>query len=165
MIPDLPLPAPATDAALIQSFLANRDEPCPNCNYNFRGLMGNQCPECGHRIRLCVLRDIPAIPRFIYRFAIGTLVLLCTTSARWLFGFTRTIFLSGIPRMHVALLMLELGVEAVLAASVLGIGLIRNRTRGYANGALTIIGGCIGVQFLASIIAFVREVGRATGLW
>lgn len=30
----------------LRSFLADRDEPCPNCGYNLRGLQGAMCPEC-----------------------------------------------------------------------------------------------------------------------
>jgi hypothetical protein len=30
----------------LHSFLADRDEPCPNCGYNLRGLATDVCPEC-----------------------------------------------------------------------------------------------------------------------
>ena len=38
----------------LQSFLADRDEPCPNCRYNLRGLTGNVCPECQQELSLRV---------------------------------------------------------------------------------------------------------------
>ena len=31
---------------LLRSFLADRDQPCPSCGYNLRGLTTNHCPEC-----------------------------------------------------------------------------------------------------------------------
>jgi hypothetical protein len=38
---------------LIQ-FLATRDEPCPSCGYNLRGLTSQACPECGEALELRV---------------------------------------------------------------------------------------------------------------
>jgi hypothetical protein len=35
-------------------FLADRDEPCPNCGYNLRGLTTAACPECRHELVLGV---------------------------------------------------------------------------------------------------------------
>ncbi len=34
----------------IAAHLATRDIPCPNCNYNLKGLVKPQCPECARRI-------------------------------------------------------------------------------------------------------------------
>lgn len=31
----------------IRSMLADKDVPCPNCEYNLRGVQGGCCPECG----------------------------------------------------------------------------------------------------------------------
>lgn len=38
----------------LRSFLAERDEPCPNCGYNLRGLTTDVCPECRHELVLGV---------------------------------------------------------------------------------------------------------------
>lgn len=38
----------------LKTFLAERDEPCPNCGYNLRGLMSDTCPECRQELVLGV---------------------------------------------------------------------------------------------------------------
>lgn len=38
----------------LRTFLAERDEPCPNCGYNLRGLGTSTCPECRHGLVLCL---------------------------------------------------------------------------------------------------------------
>src|SRR5437016_1347309 len=50
----------ASDASLLQTFLADRDVPCPQCGYNLRDLRGSRCPECGEDL---VLRVTVAEPR------------------------------------------------------------------------------------------------------
>jgi len=45
---------PAQESALLRLYLADRDVPCPQCNYNLRNLTGNVCPECGEEIALRV---------------------------------------------------------------------------------------------------------------
>lgn len=45
----------AGDPALI-AFLSDRDEPCPACGYNLRGVEASQCPECGGPLRLSLAR-------------------------------------------------------------------------------------------------------------
>jgi hypothetical protein len=42
------------DDALIH-WLADRDVPCPLCNYNLRALTTPRCPECGNDLRLSVI--------------------------------------------------------------------------------------------------------------
>lgn len=42
------------DHELLEQYLANRDELCPACGYNLRGLTGTHCPECGDELRLHV---------------------------------------------------------------------------------------------------------------
>ncbi len=49
---------PAED--FLQSFLADRDAPCPGCAYNLRGLTTDRCPECNQHL---VLRVNLAEPR------------------------------------------------------------------------------------------------------
>lgn len=36
----------------LATFLANRDEECPKCGYNLRGLKTKRCPECSERLVL-----------------------------------------------------------------------------------------------------------------
>ena len=42
------------DAGRLVEFLQDRDEPCPLCDYNLRNLTGDDCPECGRKLRLTV---------------------------------------------------------------------------------------------------------------
>ena len=39
----------------LQSFLADRDEPCPACGYSLRGLTTPTCPECRAAVTLQVV--------------------------------------------------------------------------------------------------------------
>lgn len=38
--------------SLIAPFLADRDERCPKCGQNLRGLQSNRCAECGLKLEL-----------------------------------------------------------------------------------------------------------------
>ena len=42
------------DAAMLRTFLAARDVPCPRCGYNLRAATGDRCAECGTVVRLGV---------------------------------------------------------------------------------------------------------------
>ena len=46
--------ATADDVSALVEYLRDRDEPCPLCRYNLRGLTGTRCPECGRALRLSV---------------------------------------------------------------------------------------------------------------
>lgn len=53
--PEAPGAGPGLDeAALLRTFLAGRDAPCPQCGYNLRDLLGERCPECGEQLVLRV---------------------------------------------------------------------------------------------------------------
>jgi hypothetical protein len=53
--PPLPLEVtPLTDGDLLNTYLADRDLPCPRCGYNLRLLVGRRCPECGDELTLQV---------------------------------------------------------------------------------------------------------------
>lgn len=45
---------PEPQDAMLREYLAQRDEPCPSCGYNLRGLQGARCPECALEVRLGV---------------------------------------------------------------------------------------------------------------
>jgi hypothetical protein len=47
---------PDRDAVELRAFLADRDVACPGCGYNLRGLTTGECPECGARPRLDLLK-------------------------------------------------------------------------------------------------------------
>lgn len=45
---------PPPGQEMLREYLAHRDEPCPSCGYNLRGLQGTRCPECALEVRLGV---------------------------------------------------------------------------------------------------------------
>lgn len=51
---------------LLRAYLADRDVPCPMCEYNLRDLPGDRCPECGERFRLQVGLTDPKLAGFIF---------------------------------------------------------------------------------------------------
>ncbi len=50
----------AEDVDRLREYLAERDEACPSCGYNLRGLTGQACPECGLGLTLRVGLTEPA---------------------------------------------------------------------------------------------------------
>lgn len=52
-------------ATQLESYLADRDEPCPSCSYNLRALKGTACPECGQSLTLRVGLETPNLAAFI----------------------------------------------------------------------------------------------------
>ena len=42
------------DHGMLTTYLAERDEPCPGCAYNLRGLTGPRCPECNQELQVRV---------------------------------------------------------------------------------------------------------------
>lgn len=53
------------DISFLQHFLADRDEKCPACDYNLRGLLSDQCPECGEALVLRVGLEHPKMKLLI----------------------------------------------------------------------------------------------------
>jgi hypothetical protein len=41
---------------ILRDFLADRDQPCPGCGYNLRGVQEPVCPECGRTLELALAR-------------------------------------------------------------------------------------------------------------
>lgn len=63
-----------SDQLDLKQFLSERDEPCPSCGYNLRGLMTSVCPECRQDLVLGVQLAEPKLKAFIAAvlgFAIG----------------------------------------------------------------------------------------------
>ncbi len=54
-----------SDLDHFRTFVADRDVPCPSCNYSLRDLTEARCPECGERLTLGVTLSEPHIGRFI----------------------------------------------------------------------------------------------------
>lgn len=56
-----------SEEAAIVRLLAERDEPCPKCGYNLRGIGSSKCPECGEAVTFRVVRDDLIVGRvFVY---------------------------------------------------------------------------------------------------
>jgi hypothetical protein len=56
-------------------FLAERDQPCPGCDYNLRGLQTSVCPECNQPLVLRLALAEPKLGRFlgaVVGLAVGT---------------------------------------------------------------------------------------------
>ena len=65
---------------MLRLYLAERDEACPGCGYNLRGLSGERCPECARELVLAVAdRAVlgPRTRRWIRIFA----TLMCASNA------------------------------------------------------------------------------------
>jgi hypothetical protein len=58
-------PPIASDAAMLQEFLRDRDVACPKCEYNLRNLVGSRCPECGDALVLRVNLVEPKLAAFL----------------------------------------------------------------------------------------------------
>lgn len=53
------------NVAPLAEYLAQRDEACPSCGYNLRGLTTDRCPECHELLRLRVGLAEPKLGTFI----------------------------------------------------------------------------------------------------
>jgi hypothetical protein len=53
------------DDELLIHYLRDRDIPCPQCEYNLRGLAMPRCPECGQALRLSVSLVEPYLKAWI----------------------------------------------------------------------------------------------------
>lgn len=55
----------ATGSATLAHYLADRDEACPSCGYNLRGLASDRCPECMTELVLRVAMAEPRLGLFL----------------------------------------------------------------------------------------------------
>lgn len=56
---------PDGDDAMLRTYLADRDAPCPRCGYNLRASTGGRCNECGTAVRLGVHAAEPFLRAWI----------------------------------------------------------------------------------------------------
>ena len=60
--------ASCDESTPLRLFLSGRDEVCPACGYNLRGVESAACPECGQGLRLALSRaDAPSLEFGGYR--------------------------------------------------------------------------------------------------
>jgi hypothetical protein len=67
--PPASVDSPPSDEQRLIDFLADRDEPCPQCGYNLRNLQSGRCPECGQAICLAVALVEPYLKAWIAMLA------------------------------------------------------------------------------------------------
>ncbi|MCH7791633.1 MAG: hypothetical protein IIB55_09310 [Planctomycetes bacterium] len=79
--------------AFLRGYLAERDEPCPMCEYNLRGLTGAVCPECGESLRIRVSLREPKMGLYlcgVIGWAVGVgfsgLLLVTWVLPSWIYG-------------------------------------------------------------------------------
>lgn len=61
-----PVVPPDSEAAALTAFLADRDVPCPSCDYNLRGLPSGVCPECNQNLVLRVGLAEPRLAPYLF---------------------------------------------------------------------------------------------------
>lgn len=58
-------PRAVNDREFLRAYLAERDDPCPGCGYNLRGLTDSRCPECNQALVLAVRLAEPRLGAWI----------------------------------------------------------------------------------------------------
>lgn len=61
----VPVTGPATGPVTLAAYLSDRDEACPSCGYNLRGLASDRCPECMTELVLRVAMAEPRLGLFL----------------------------------------------------------------------------------------------------
>lgn len=59
------MPDPNLDLVELRAHLADRDVPCPSCNYSLRALTTDRCPECNQQLVLAVRLAEPRLALWI----------------------------------------------------------------------------------------------------
>jgi hypothetical protein len=100
---------------MLRNYLAERDEPCPGCGYNLRGLTGGRCPECNQDLCLRVGLVEQRLAWFIFGVVgIGMSLGFCTLLLAW--AASMLVRVSGGPQMWDILL---LAVGAIVACAMM----------------------------------------------
>lgn len=126
-------PTPS-EAESLRSFLADRDVPCPRCDYNLRGLIGSLCPECSGTVELAINAPNAELARYRRLVtAIFTVAAACqaisliVTIIRWIpYLGSRTGMPSGYWWYSLASSALSTLVQIVVL-SILGAAIVRLR--------------------------------------
>jgi len=129
------MPPEHTDPELLTAWLADRDQPCPRCGYNLRGLVldpvSARCPECDLPIQLRLAQaDAP----------IGPWLLAYTACAMGL-GFDSVVLLtllvmtavSGGQGADLALLLLMTMMFLLAIGSLIGVLMLLRRRASWAR--------------------------------
>jgi len=157
-----PQAAAPSEASLIHTFLATRDEPCPGCNYNLRGLTGETCPECEHTVRLCVAQKEPAsLQNVVWCAAIG-LVFVAGYSLYLLVTFLGSPPPTGVSSTMRVYLSAWIAIASIRFCVGIGgvvFGIMRRRRRKGA-GARIILGSIVLLLFVDTLYSIAWELIR-----
>ena len=145
---------PAPD--LLRAFLAGRDVPCPNCDYNLRDLPGDRCPECGLELALRIQLAEPRLAAFLTGLVglsagagFNALIFLYWLMITWRLGWR------GNFETFIIVDLISLGVMAAATYAWLR---SRGRLRTLSPVARwVLVAGCWGLTF-ASLLAFTYSV-------
>lgn len=113
------------DSDVLRAFLAETDAPCPLCRYNLRGLTGEHCPECGHKL---TLRVSLASPRNgLYIFGLVGLAAGAGFSTLLLAYFFYIAVLKNVDHSIVRVALAVNGTGAVVEGAALGLWIVFGR--------------------------------------
>jgi hypothetical protein len=120
----------ASNETFLRTWLIDRDEPCPLCGYNLRGLTSPRCPECWQALRLSVSLAEPYLKAWIA--LVAGLLPPAGIGAIFIFGFCYGLMHEG-PRVFREFSDIQLGpgfimlhVASCVPLSILAI-VFRNR--------------------------------------
>ncbi|MFN0133636.1 MAG: hypothetical protein ACKVW3_14050 [Phycisphaerales bacterium] len=84
------------DRDALRDFLADRDAPCPACDYNLRGLKADRCPECDRVLELGLIGT--TVGMWPWRFTLMGLLALLSYSLVNVWNVARIFWsMGGIP--------------------------------------------------------------------
>lgn len=121
------------DRPMLESFLADRDTPCPGCGYNLRGLTGRSCPECNQGLELSVTLSegrVGQLMAAVVGLAVGA-------GAAGIFLLALGVFIMrewSVPRGREAWIVIGIPAAALVSMGVPLILLVRRRGRVWFRG-------------------------------
>ncbi len=156
----LPDPRSSDAAAALRAYLTDRDEACPSCSYNLRGLTSDCCPECNEVLVMRVNIAEPRLGAWIVTlaglFACGGGALICLMLVMYM------CFREGIPRgkdvfpivVYPILVAAAAGSAAALLASPAG----RRWFRGREGSARTAMAAGAWLTVVIAVVGFIAMV-------
>jgi len=142
------------DTATLVSHLRDRDEACPLCNYNLRGLRSSNCPECGTKLVLSVQQAEPYLRAWLLMT-----VLLCLNAGMGLLILCITIRDSHFPETLLRPVILPATIVVQLSIPLTALVIVKRRwflrqTRSrqwWLSGVVSAIAAAAMLQFFAFI--------------
>lgn len=139
----------APDARHLVEYLADRDESCPACGYNLRGLRDDRCPECRGELRLTLQRAEPDLRTYLAA-VLGLAAGAGFSGVLWVVGLAAGTDAIRSPLMRT--LLVASVIEGALLAALLCLGpAFRRRSAGARIAAA--VACWIATGLLAAIVA------------